>query len=496
MRINARFIGLLVGPLAALLVFLWLPEQYENASGQSVALGLDARSAASLAIWMATWWMTEAIPVYATALLPLVVLPVTGAAPIQAVATSYGHPLIYLFLGGFILALALEKCGLHRRFALNVLRMVGTRPTRIVGAFMGIAAIVSMWVTNTATTIMLLPVALSIITLVGASALREGRDNFSLCLLLGIAYSASIGGIGTIIGTAPNVFLVSYVQELMGREISFARWMMFGVPFVIVFVPIAWWLLARRIYRVEGSGIEGVDRLLSSMHEELGRMRRAEILTLAIFSLTAAAWVCRPLLNQIEIAGRMPLAGLSDAGIAVAAAVLLFVTPVRMSRGEFLMDWETAIKLPWGLLILFGGGLSLAATLDATGFSAFLGNRATALAALPTLLIVTLVSGMMIFLTELTSNTATTATLVPVLYAVAVGIGLDPYLLIVPACIAASCAFMLPVATPPNAIVFGSGRVSIPQMSRAGFLLNVIAIALVPLLTLAVVMPVLTFSGQ
>jgi len=491
-------IGLIAGPIVAVLVYLLVPDQYLDAQGNLAVLGADARIAAGIAAWMATWWMTEAIPVYATALLPLAAFPLTGAASIKTVAASYGHPLIYLFLGGFILALALEKCGLHRRFALHVLQAVGTRPTRIVGAFMAISALVSMWVTNTATTIMLLPVALSIIGLVGDAGqhLDSGADSptsspFSLCLLLGIAYAASIGGIGTIIGTAPNVFLVSYAQELMGREISFVRWMMFGVPLVVVFVPIVWWLLTRRIYPVVREEIPGVDRLLSEMAGDLGRMSRAEKLTLIIFLLTATAWVCRPLLNRLTIGGNAPLEGLTDSGVAVTAALLLFVTPVDATRGRFLMDWDTAIKLPWGLLILFGGGLSLASTLDATGFSEFLGNRATVLASLPTVLIVTVVSAMMIFLTELTSNTATTATLVPILYAVAIGIGVDPYLLIVPACIAASCAFMLPVATPPNAIVFGSGLVSVPQMSRAGFWLNIIAIALIPLLTFAVAMPVL-----
>jgi len=501
---NARRIGLIAGPLIALLVYVALPDQFLDAQGQLVPLGAAARAAAGVAAWMATWWMTEAIPVYATALIPLAVFPLTGAAPIRTVAASYGHELIYLFLGGFILALALEKCGLHRRFALRVLRAVGTRPARIVAAFMGIAATVSMWVTNTATTIMLLPVALSILQLLKESRENEGEQsqaanmavdrNFALCLLLGIAYAASIGGIGTIIGTAPNVFVVSYVKEIMGREISFARWMTFGIPFVVIFVPIVWFALVRRIYPVAAVGVAGVERLLVAMNDALGGMSRAERRTLVVFLLTASAWVCRPLLNQLEVAGTMPLSGLSDAGIAVIAALLLFVTPVDMRRGEFLMDWETAIKLPWGLLILFGGGLSLAATLDATGFSEFLGSRATALAFLPTLLIVTLVSGMMVFLTEMTSNMATTATLIPVLYAVAIGLGIDPYLLIIPACIAASCAFMLPVATPPNAIVFGSGLVSVPQMSRAGLWLNLIAIMLIPLLAYVVIMPLLGLS--
>jgi len=494
---RARLFGLFCGPLFALIAFWWLPDQYAGEGGQVIALAVAARTAAAVAIWMAIWWITEAISVYATALLPLAVFPLTGAASIKVTAASYGHELIYLFLGGFILALALERCGLHRRFALTVLKAVGTRPTRIIAAFMLIAALVSMWVTNTATTIMLLPVALSITKLIGDSGSDRGKPahpNFPVCLLLAIAYAATIGGIGTIIGTAPNVFLVSYIRTQMDYEISFASWMSFGVPLVILFLPVVWWLLSRIIYRVSNQPITGVDTLLERLHGELGPMSRAEKLTLAIFLLTAGAWVTRPWLGRISFGEVTPLAGLTDSGIAIIAALTLFVTPVSLAKREFLMDWPTAVRLPWGLLILFGGGLSLAATLDRSGFSAFLGSQATFLSPLPMLLIVTLVTAMVIFLTELTSNTATTATLVPVLYAVAVGLGINPFLLIVPAGIAASCAFMLPVATPPNAIVFGSGLVSIPQMSRAGFWLNLVAILLIPFLAWAVIMPALGVS--
>jgi len=507
MTSRARIIGLFGGPIAALIVFWWLPEQYVDDAGQLVALTIAARTAAAAAIWMAVWWITEAIAVYATALIPLALFPLTGAASIKTTAAAYGHELIYLFLGGFILALALERCGLHRRFALTVLKAVGTRPTRIVAAFMFSAAFLSMWVTNTATTIMLLPVALSITKLighpekdntennhVGTDNEDSARPNFAVCLLLAIAYAATIGGIGTIIGTAPNVFLVSYIRTQMNIEISFASWMLFGVPLVIVFLPVVWWLLSRVIYRVSNHPIVGADALLDRLHSELGPMSRAEILTLAIFFLTAAAWITRPLLGSITIGDVKPLAGLTDSGIAIIAALTLYVPPGNLAKREFLMDWPTAVKLPWGLLILFGGGLSLAATLDQSGFSVFLGSQAVVLSPLPMVLIVALVTGVMIFLTELTSNTATTATLVPVLYAVAIGLDIDPFLLIVPAGIAASCAFMLPVATPPNAIVFGSGLVSIPQMSRAGFWLNLVAILLIPFMAWAVIMPVLGVS--
>lgn len=496
-----RTIGLLLGPLAGAAVFMLLPEHYIDGHGQAAVLNSAARTAAATAAWMAVWWITEAISVYATALIPLAVFPLAGAGTIGETASAYGHELVFLFLGGFILAQALERCGLHRRFALTTLKAVGTRPTHIIGAFMAIAAFSSMWVTNTATTIMLLPVALSITTLLDDSAggASDGtgdqdvdgvwRRDFAVCLLLAIAYAATIGGIGTIIGTAPNVFIVSYIRTQMDIEISFARWMLFAVPLTLVFLPVAWWLLCRVIYRVSRQPIEGVEALLERMHDDLGPMSRAEKMTLVIFLLTAVAWVTRPVLGRIAFGDIMPLAGLTDSGIAILAALALFVTPVSLAEREFLMDWPTAVKLPWGLLVLFGGGLSLAATLDRSGFSVFLGSQAAVLSPLPTMLIVVIVSAAMIFLTEMTSNTATTATLVPILYAVAVGLGFDPLLLIIPAGIAASCAFMLPVATPPNAVVFGSGRVSIPQMSRAGFWLNLIAIVLIPLMAWVVIMP-------
>lgn len=267
--------------------------------------------------------------------------------------------------------------------------------------------------------------------------------------------------------------------------------MSIGVPFVLVFLPILWWVLCRRIYPVATRRIPGADKLLAELNTQLGKMRRAEKLTLVIFVMTAGAWITRPLLNSIHFGGVAPLSGLTDSGIAVIAALLLFVTPLDLSKGKFLIDWETAVKLPWGLLILFGGGLSLAAALDNTGFSEFLGSRALIFSQLPTFVIVMVITAMMIFLTEMTSNTATTATLIPVLYAVAVGLDVDPYLLIIPAGIAASCAFMLPVATPPNAIVFGSGLVTIPQMSRAGIRLNVIGIVVLTVLTYAWIIPVL-----
>jgi sodium-dependent dicarboxylate transporter 2/3/5 len=489
---RVRLAALIIGPVAGLLLLALLPESYVSTDGSRVALSAAARATAAVGLWMAIWWMTEAISIYATALLPLAAFPLLGAASIREAAAPYGHELIFLFLGGFVLALALEHWGVHRRLALRVLSVVGARPARMVGAFMLIAAFISMWVTNTATTIMLLPVALSVLALIpeeqGDSV--QGR-NLCLALLLGIAYAASIGGVGTIIGTAPNVFVVSFIERQIGVEISFLTWMSFALPLVLVFLPLAWWLLVKWIFPLPPAPIEGVTDLLAKLRDELGAPGRGERLVFAVFLATAAAWVTRPLLNELEIGGSRPLAGLTDPGIAVISALVLFVTPVRPSQGEFLMNWRTAVRLPWGLLILFGGGLSLAAALDRSGFSAYLGGLASGLGSLPAPVIVLAVVSMMIFLTEITSNTATTATLVPVLYAVALGLGLDPFVLIIPAAIAASCAFMLPVATPPNAIVFGSGQVSLPQMSRAGLRLNLIGIILIPALVYALALPIL-----
>jgi sodium-dependent dicarboxylate transporter 2/3/5 len=406
-------------------------------------------------------------------------------------AASYGNEIIYLFLGGFILALALERWGLHRRLALTVLSAVGSEPRTIIGAFMAVSAVLSMWVTNTATTIMLLPVAVSVINMLPEKSPREtpGDSPFALCLLLGIAYASSIGGMGTIIGTAPNIFVVSFIRDDLQREIGFLEWMRFALPLVIVFVPLAWFVLTRFVFSVTRGDLPEVKKLLQRERADLGPLGRGEWLTFLVFIFTALAWVTRPLLNRIEIGDLKPLGGLTDPGIAIIAALLLFVIPTNFRRGEFLMDWATALRLPWGLLILFGGGLALAAAFTSTGFSLYLGHLFTGLAAWPVWIIVLLVTALVVFLTELTSNTATTATLVPILLAVSTALELQPLLLILPAAFAASCAFMLPVATPPNAIVFGSGLVGIRQMSRAGFWLNVIAIGLITLSTYMIIIP-------
>jgi len=337
---------------------------------------------------------------------------------------------------------------------------------------------------------MMLPVATSVIDLVArqqgfasaseavatpGSALRP----FGLCLLLGIAYAASIGGVGTPVGTPPNLFVVSYARSHLGHDISFGRWMAMALPLVVLFLPLAWWLLVRVLHPLRLDPIEGGTRLVRGALRDLGPMQAGERIALGAFLLASGLWLARPLLTEIEIAGLRPLAGLSDPGIAMLVALLLFVVPVDRGFTRFALDWNTAARLPWGILLLFGGGLSLAAAIDANGDGQWLGASAVAIAGAPPLLVLAAVVTGVIFLTELTSNTATTATLTPVLAALAPTLGIAPLGLVVPAALAASCAFMLPVATPPNAVVFGSGLLGISDMSRTGFWLNWIGVALI-----------------
>lgn len=501
-RSGVRWIGLIAGPVLAALAYSLLPDTFSGIQGDILVLTQAGRVTAALAVWMATWWMTEAIPVYATALLPLAVLPLAGAGSIKQAAAPYGHELIFLFMGGFILALSMQRWGLHRRFAFSVLRLFGSRPTRVIAGFMVVTAGLSMWVSNTATTIMMLPIGLSVIRLFkksdearprsdGAVEAGSRDDNFTLCLLLGIAYAASIGGIGTLIGTPPNLYLASYVRDNLGTEISFVRWMAVGLPLVVVFLPVTWLLLTRMIFHVSDRCDEGDQPLEVPPGEGGGPMNRGEKVTLVVFALTALAWSFRPLLRGVDLGGFKPFAGLTDTGIAIIAALSLFVIPVDLKKHRFVMDWDTAVKLPWGVLVLFGGGLSLAGAIKVNGVGEFVASKVGSFAGFNPVFLVVMVIALLVFLTELTSNTATTITLVPIFAALAHGIGLHPYFLIVPTAIAASCAFMLPVATPPNAIVFGTGYVPISRMARAGLWLNLVGIGLITALTYAIAMPVL-----
>ncbi len=487
--------ALVGGPIAGLVVYLLLPDRVIGEAGTIVELGHAGRATAAVAVVMAIWWMTEAIHVSATALLPIALLPLLDASSVDDAAAPYANPLIFLFLGGFLIALGMRRWGLERRIALRTLRLVGTEPRRVVGGFMLLTALLSMWVSNTATVAMLLPIALSVID----AAVPDGRDallsdeyvpgqRFARSLLLGIAASASIGGVATLIGTPPNLFLASFARDDLGTEISFVRWMAVGLPIAAVFLPVAWVLLTRVLFRpdVERSAIASLvdDRALS----DLGPVQRGEKVVLVVFVTTAMAWMFRPLLVDLSIAGATPLAGLTDAGIAVLAGVALFVIPVDRT-GTRALDWTTARQLPWGVLLLFGGGLSLAAALAANGVTDYLGVQVEGLDVHPIVLIGIVTAGV-VFLTEITSNTATAAALIPIVSAVAPGLGLHPLALAIPVALSASLAFMLPVATPPNAIVFASGFVGMPALMRFGLRLNIASIVIVttavPLLALPV----------
>ena len=504
-----RWAGLILGPILGVLAYVLLPSGEYDASGTLVSgLSVPARGTAGVATLMAVWWLTEAIPLYATALLPIALLPLVGAASISQASSPYGSHLIFLFMGGFILGLGMEKWGLHRRIALITISLVGTGPVRIIAGFMIASALMSMFVSNTATAVMMLPIGISVAGLV-RDRLGDGDDagRFATCLMLGIAYACSIGGVGTLIGTPPNLVLANFVSEEYGVEITMFDWFKIGLPVVGIFLPIAWLVLTRVAYPIRIKKIPGGRELIHGELRALGTLKRGEWIVFIVFATTAFLWVSRPLLFEIAAFGvrlqaltasghldgvwtilnamffaTRPFLHLSDPGIAMLGALALFVIPVKPAERIFAMDWETARRLPWGILLLFGGGLSLANAMTQTGLDAFLGEQFTRLEGVPTIVIICVIALGVIFLTEMTSNTAVTNTLMPVLAGASIGLGVLPQVLLVPAAIAASCAFMLPVATPPNAIVFSSGQVTINQMIKTGFWLNLIGVMIVTLL--------------
>jgi len=447
--------------------------------------GLSDAGWRSLAVMvlMALLWISEAIPLSATALLPLVLLPLLGVAGVDVAARPYAHPLIFLFLGGFLLARAMQRWNLHRRIAFTIVRFMGTSASGIIAGFMGATALLSMWVSNTATTMMMLPIAISVVGLAAPSAGEsdDGRSEqvqvLGRALLLGVAYAASIGGMGTLIGTPPNALMAAYLDETHGIEIGFAQWMLVGVPLVLVALPITWWLLTRVIF---GSRLPSLGDARAVVDRELGRLGRisfAEKAVAGVFSIVVILWIIRP-----AISAWIP--GLSDTVIAVGGALILFAVPVNLRAGEFVLSWREAESLPWGVLVLFGGGLSLADAVQSSGLAAWIGAGTAGLAGLPLIVVMFLIALLILMLTEFTSNTATAATFLPIVGSMAGGMGLNPGLLVMPAALAASGAFMMPVATPPNAIVFASGYLTLPQMARAGVWINALFSILVPLLVL------------
>lgn len=474
-RSTSQTVGLILGPsLAGLMLIAGGPDDLDPIAWRTAAVG----------VLMATWWATEAIPIAATALLPIVLFPWLGIGTIQEATAPYSNKVIYLFLGGFIIAFAMQRWNLHKRIALNVLRFAGGDGRSLVGGFMLASALLSMWVMNTSTTMMLLPIAVSIIAVINSSVGGLGdreRNDFQHALLLGVAYGATIGGISTLVGTAPNAMLAAFMQDNYDTQIDFARWMLIGVPLSAALLPLAWVALTHFVFKV-GFHTSGEGRAeLERMRQELGPITTPEKRVALLFVTIATLWITRPLIADIP-----GLSAIDDSGIAIAGALALFVMLSGDKRDPMLLRWEYAERLPWGVLLLFGGGLSLAGAVQRTGLAQWIGSSLETLGTLPLFALVLIAAAMIIFLTELTSNIATTATFLPVVGAVAIEAGIDPIVLTVPITLAASCAFMLPVATPPNAIVFGSGMLRIPRMARAGFALNLIAIVLVSLVAVLI----------
>ncbi len=460
-----RSIGLLLGPLLFLLTWLFIyPE----------GLSDQGRAVLACTLWVAVWWITEAIPIEMTSLLPIVLFPLSGALPIRETTSAFGHPYIFLYIGGFILAMAIERWNLHRRIALSIIHLIGTNIKSIILGFMLATAFLSMWISNTATTVMMLPIGLAIISQLKDDPRTMENENwiFGKALMLAIAYSASIGGMATLIGTPPNLVLAGVVQELYAVEITFSQWTMVGLPISLVLLFICWKYLTSVAFTFQQKAFPGGREEIEKQLSALGNISYEEKVVLIVFVGTALAWITR----SFFLAKLIP--GIDDTIIAVAAAIVLFLVPASADRYRKILTWQEAVKIPWGVLLLFGGGLALAEGFKTSGLADWIGSQMTLLDGVILVGLLLVLITAVNFLTEITSNLATTAMILPILAPLSLSIDVHPFILMVGATVAASCAFMLPVATPPNAVVFGSGYLRIPDMVRTGIWMNIISILL------------------
>jgi len=463
----SKRIGLVLGPLLFILTLIFFHPQ---------GLSKEANAVLATTLWIAVWWISEAIPISVTALLPIVLFPLTGALSLKATTASFGHRYIFLYIGGFMLAIAIERWNLHKRIALNIIKLIGTNVSMIILGFMIATAFMSMWISNTATSVMMLPIGLTIIKQLQDNPITVENENqlFGKSLMLAIAYSASIGGMATLIGTPPNLVLAGIVQETYGVEISFAQWLKFGLPISIVLLFLCWTYLTRFAFSFKQKGFPGGKKEIARLLQGLGNISVEEMRVLVIFIFTAILWIGRAFLQKY-------IPALDDTIIAMIAGILLFLIPAKSRKGS-LINWEEAVKMPWGILLLFGGGMALAEGFKVSGLAEFIGSQMTLLQGLSLFITVVILIAAVNFLTEITSNLATTAMLLPILAPMAIAIDVHPYLLLVAATVAASCAFMLPVATPPNAVVFGSGYLRIPDMVKTGIWMNLLSILLLSLI--------------
>jgi len=466
-----KLLGLILGPLLFVVVLFFLSPKDLSPDGVAVLAGT---------LWIATWWITEAIPIPATSLLPIVLFPLTGALPIDETTASYGHKMVFLYMGGFMIALAMEKWSLHKRIALTIIKMVGTNIRSVVFGFMISTALLSMWISNTATTMMMLPIALAVARQFGeffyleaGEKARSEERKFGLALMLGIAYAASIGGMATLIGTPTNAIFSAVVKEYYNAQVSFSDWMKFGLPLSVVLLIICWAYLTMVAFKPAFQRFTQVSETIQNELRKLGKLKKEEKSIIIVFGLTALAWITR----SFVLARIIP--AIDDTIIAITGALILFFIPA--GENDTILDWSTARKLPWGILLLFGGGLAIAAGFSQTGLAAWIGNEIQYISGTQYIIILLVVTTTVNFLTEITSNVATASILLPIMASISAALGFHPYGLMISSCLAASCAFMLPVATPPNAIVFSSGYIKIPDMVKTGFWMNIISIIIIVL---------------
>jgi sodium-dependent dicarboxylate transporter 2/3/5 len=459
--------GLLIAPLLFFVV-LNLPNYLVSQTADAVI---------AVALWMVIWWITEAVHIAVTALLPIILFPLLGVMSASDVGANYGSPIIFLFFGGFVLALALEKVNLHKRIALTIIKFTGTTPNKVVLGFMIATAFLSMWISNTASTVVMLPIAISVISLLihDTDGLSKGDKNFALSVMLGIAFSANAGGIATVIGTPPNSVLIGLLENEYQIEISFIKWMTMGLPFAVLMITLCYLVLVKWMFPCKDIKFEASSHVISEELKKLGKLSVQERRVLTIFGVTICLWICRTLINQL-----VPSLKLTDTIISLIGAMSLFAIPMSIKKGTFILNWNDTSKLAWGILLLFGGGLALAKGMASSGLVGII-TQAIENGGYTPLIIITLLIILMLFMTELMSNVALVAVLAPVIAGIATGLNIPIINVLIPVTMASSCAFMLPMATPPNAIVFASGYVKVKQMVKAGIILNLLAVILLVL---------------
>ena len=484
---KSKLIPLILGPLVALLFYFILPEQYTTSAGVSETFSHAARACAAIVLWMAIWWFTEAVPIAVTSLLPIVLFPLFGVMGSSDTLKEYANGTIFLFLGGFLIAAGIARWHLDRRIALLTIRIVGTKPQQIILGLLLSTSFISAWVSNTATAAMMVPIALAVLKVVRSTRedlpIDRAEHNFGVCVLLAVAYGASLGGVLTLIGTPPNGIFARFVEQTYNVPVSFIDWMLIAFPIVVVMIAATQLLMTKVLFRELVSELPGGKDWVMHEYSKLGPMSRGEKIVLTVFVTAALLWCFGPVIRGIQIGDMTPFKPLSDTVIAMGAGIILFIIPVDYERGVHALDWSSASDtVAWDVLLLFGGGLSMAAAIQKTGLADIIGAQATFLSSLPEVAAISGLTTLTVFASEFTSNTALAATMMPLVAAVADSIGMHPEALLVATTFGASLAFMMPVGTPPNAIIFGTGLIRIAEMIRAGFWLNVCGIVVVTII--------------